>query len=61
MFLAFCLFTFICKYCFENFREKTHYRKIGSVKRAFLWFGAAKNLQKPRLFNLETIGFANFS
>ena len=23
MFLAFCLFTFICKYCFENFREKT--------------------------------------
>ena len=33
MFLAFCLFTFTCKYCFENFREKTHSGENGSVKR----------------------------
>ena len=53
MFLAFHLFTFTCKYSFENFREKTHSGENGSVKRAFLWFGAAKNLQKLRLFNLK--------
>ena len=60
MFLAFHLFTFICKYYFENFREKIHYRKVRSVKRAFLWFGAAKNLLKPRLFNLKRLVLQTF-
>ena len=61
MFLAFHLFTFTCKYCFENFRKKNSFWRKRKRKTSVFVVRRSEKSAKIETFQPKTIGFANFS